>query len=95
MKNFYIFGGALFIGLVAVGLNRMIVNYDSIPSITIIPQRTIALASDQLPGLVYLPDNTCRFTGDFEADIGDYREIVKSCLELRHGEMRIEPIYMH
>mgnify|MGYP006164645607 FL=1 len=95
MKNFYIFGGAAFVGLVAVGLNRTIVNYDSIPSISITPQRTIALASDQLTELVYLPDNTCRFTGDFDADIGDYREIVKSCLDMRHREMRIEPIYMH
>jgi len=95
MKNFYIFGGAVAVGLVAVGLNRTIVNYDSIPSITITPQRTIALASDQLTGLVYLPDNTCRFTGDFEADIDDYREIVKSCLDMRHRELRIEPIYMH
>jgi len=95
MKNFYILGGAVVVGLVAVGLNRAIVDYDGIPDITLAPQRTIALASDQLTELVYLPDNTCRFTGDFDADIDDYRAIVKSCLELRHREMRIEPIYMH
>ena len=88
-------GGAIVVGLVAVGLNRAIVDHDNTSDIVLVPQRTVALASDQLTELVYLPDNTCRFTGNFDADIDDYRAIVKSCLELRHREMRIEPIYMH
>jgi len=94
MKNFYIFGAVIVVGLAATGLNlttNQILSESQISD----PQRAIALASDQLAELVYLPNDTCRFDGDISGDhnIEDYREIVRNCVALRRGQLMNEPIY--
>lgn len=97
MKNFYIIAGVAATGLVIVGLglSNAPLNHNAGPDKAEVSQRAYTPVSEQLTELVYLPDNTCRFVGGFDAASDDYRDIVKSCIELRHREMRFEPIYMH
>lgn len=94
MKNFYIFGGVIVVGLIVGGLN--LTTSQIMPETQIRdPHRAIALASDQLAEMVYLPDDTCRFDGEIRDnhDIEDYRNIVRNCVALRHRQMKIEPIF--